>query len=334
MKRTTHRLLLLALAAGAIISCDTRLPTASRTLAPGTPPLVVIDSPVVNTQVNLGDSIFMLVTVSGGNSLRTLVLRADKLTGVKDLGTFLQAPRYSPVSVDFPPGTTDTTIRRYLKVIDANDQTLDSLLIMAIVTDSIGLVDTAFVRATIVSGPHVVIESPAANDSIAPGVGVSISAHATDADGIGRITIHVTGDPSWITPLDATLTQVYDGSSRDVTFTGIVQIPLDAAARSRVVVNASAVDAVRQPGSAAPIALFIRSAASIAAPRVTQVVPIISERSDTVIITASGQGIVAVGLIVRDALGNLISADTVISAADHVERASRRPAQVDPGAAG
>jgi hypothetical protein len=311
MKRTTHRLLLLALAAGAIISCDTRLPTASRSVAPGSPPSVVIDSPVVNTQVNLGDSIFMLVTVQGGNSLKSLLLRADKLSGVKDLGTFQQTPRYSTVVVDFPPGTTDTTIRRYLQVLNPGDATLDSLLILAVVVDSTGLVDTATVRATIVSGPHVVIESPAANDSIAPGVGVSIAAHATDNDGIGRITIHVTGDPTWITKLDTTLTQVYDGSSRDVTFNGVVQIPLNAAARTRVLVNASAIDAVRQPGAAAPIALFIRSAASIAAPRVTQVVPITSERGDTVLITASGQGIVAVGLLVTDAAGAFISADTV-----------------------
>src|SRR2546430_1850193 len=206
MKRTTHRLLLLALAAGAIISCDTRLPTASRSVAPGSPPSVVIDSPVVNSQVNLGDSIFMLVTVSGGNSLKSLMLRADKLTGVKDLGTFAQTPRYGEVTVTFPPGTTDTTIRRYLHPLNGADVTLDSLVIIAVVTDSLGLVDTARVRATIVSGPHVVIESPAANDSIPPGVGVSIAAHATDADGIGRIQIHVTGDPSWPTRLDTTLT--------------------------------------------------------------------------------------------------------------------------------
>lgn len=313
MKRTTHRLLLLALAAGAVISCDTRLPTASRrTAAPGTPPSVVLDSPIVNTQVNLGDSIFVLVAVTGGNGLKTLVLRADKLSGVKDLGTFAQTPRYAPVTVDFPAGTTDTTIRRYLRVLNPGDLTLDSLVVIAIVTDSLGLVDSSQVRATIVSGPRVVIESPAANDSVPPGVGVSITAHATDADGIARIQIHVTGDPTWPTPLDDTLFAVYDASSLDVTFTGIVQIPLNATPRSRLIVNASAVDGVRQPGSAAPIALFIRSAASIAAPRVTQVVPARSERTDTVAITASGAGIVSVGLIVQDALGNLIRNDTTL----------------------
>src|SRR5207249_1569147 len=81
---------------------------------------------------------------------------------------------------------------------------------------------------------------------------------------------------------------------------------------SRVIVNASALDALRQPGAAAPIGLFIRSAGSIAAPRVTQVVPARSERSDTVVSTASGQGIVAVGLIVRDSVGKIVRNDTTL----------------------
>jgi hypothetical protein len=313
MKRPTHRLLLLALATGAIISCDTRLPTAARrTVASGTPPTVVIDTPIVNTLVNLGDSIFVLVNVTGGSSLKSLVLQADKLTGVKDLGTFAETPRFNPITVTFPPGTIDTTIRRYLQVINPADLTLDSIVVLAIATDSLGLVDTAAVRATIVSGPHVTIDSPAANDSIPPGVGVSISAHATDALGVARISIHVTGDPTWITPLDDTITAVYDGSSRDVVFTGVVQIPLNALARSRVVVNASATNTARQPGAAAPISLFIRSAASIAAPRVTQVVPVLSERTDTVVITASGAGITAVGLIIHDEAGSVVRNDTTV----------------------
>src|SRR4051812_48786567 len=105
MKRLTHRLLLLAVAAAAVISCDTRLAPATRRAAAGTPPTVVIDSPLVNTQVNLGDSIFMLVEVAGGNGLRTLTLTADALTGVKDLGTFAETPRYNALTVTFPPGT-------------------------------------------------------------------------------------------------------------------------------------------------------------------------------------------------------------------------------------
>ena len=57
MRSARSYLPLIALAALAVVSCDTRLPTASRRAAPGTPPDVVIDTPLVNTQVNVGDSI-------------------------------------------------------------------------------------------------------------------------------------------------------------------------------------------------------------------------------------------------------------------------------------
>ena len=300
MKRFTQRLVLIAAATAAVVSCDSRLPTVSRRAAAGKPPAIVVDSPTVNTQVNLGDSIFVVTQITGGNALKTLTLRADALNGVKDLGTFAETPRFATVTVQFPPGTRDTTIRRYLKVLDSANHALDSLVIVAVATDSIGLVDSSLVRATLVSGPHVTIESPVPNDSVPAGVGISISAHAIHPNGIGRIQIHVTGDPTWPTKLDTIMTAVYDGSSTDVTFTGVALIPVDAPQRTRIVINASSVNTNRQPGSAAPIALFIRSNASIPAPRVTQVVPTRSERTDTIQITATGQGIVSVGYIITD----------------------------------
>jgi hypothetical protein len=311
MKRLTNRLFLLAIATAAIVSCDTRLPTATRRAGPGSPPTVDLQNPVANDQINLGDSILAIAQVTGGNGLKTLVFSADAQSGDVNLGTFQLTPRYATVSVTFPPGTIDTTIRRYLRVLNPADQNLDSLVIRAVVTDSLGLVDTAFVRATIVSGPHVTIDSPANGDSVPSGVAISILAHATDVDGIGRITIRVDGDPSWPVPMHDTLIVAYDGTSRDVILNGVFNIPATAPQRSRITVNASALDAVRQPGTAVPITLFIRSNASIPAPRVTQTVGPRSELGDTVKIVATGQGIVSVGLIVRDSVGNILHADTV-----------------------
>lgn len=312
MRRIQNQLALIALVAVAVVSCDTRLPTASRRAAPGTPPSVVIDSPVVNSQINVGDSIFVRVLAVGGNALRSLIIRADAVTGDKDLGTYAETPRYTAVTVNLPVGTTDTVIRRYLKPIDDKNQSLESLVIIAVLDDSLGLRDTARVRATLVSGPSVRIEAPAPNDSVPPGVAVSINAHATDLDGINRVEVRVQGDASWPTRLDTTVFQVYPGTSRDVTFNAIVQIPPNAPARSRVTVNASAIDGNRQPGSASPISLFIRSSASVAAPHVTQVVPPRSERTDTIQITASGQGIAAIGIVVRDSAGGLVDRDSIL----------------------
>src|SRR3954466_9350242 len=107
---------LFALAAMAVISCDTRLPTATRRAAPGTPPDITIDTPQVNTQVNVGDSIFVRVSAIGGNPLTSIELTGLAVTGVKDLGTYAETPRYKTIVVTFPQSASvhDTIIRRYL----------------------------------------------------------------------------------------------------------------------------------------------------------------------------------------------------------------------------
>src|ERR1051325_1017724 len=310
MHGMNHRLLLAGMAIAALTACDTRLPTAQRRALPGTPPSVVIDTPANNAQINLGDSILVRTSITAGNGIRTLSLSADALTGDKDLGTFEQTPRYNPITVTLPPGTTDTVIRRYLKVINAGDRTLDTLLIQAIGTDSAGLADTAQIRATIVSGPTVTIDSPVAGDSIPAGVNLAIAVHARDDDGISQIRIHLVGDVSWPTKRDTIIIANFPGTSRDLVYTAIIDIPADAVQRSRIVVSATAIDALSQPGSVVTMPLFIKSTASVAAPRVTQTVPARSERTDTVVVDASGQGITFVGLVIRDSVGTLVSRDS------------------------
>lgn len=313
MRSPRTHLALIVLAAMAVISCDTRLPTATRRAAPGTPPDIVIDTPLVNTQVNVGDSIFVRVSVTGGNALTRIELNALAITGVQDLGTYAETPRFKTISIDFPPGAGvhDTIIRRYLQPIDPNNTTLDSLVVVGIVTDSLGLKDTARVRAAIVSGPRVVIESPVPNDSVTPGVAVGVQVHATDLDGITQIQVRVTGDASWPTRLDTLITQAFGGTERDLVFNTAASIPANAPGRSRVTITASAIDGNRQPGSAAPVTIFIRSAASVSAPLVTQVVPPRAERTDTIMVTANGAGIAFVGYIVRDSAGLVIDSNSV-----------------------
>lgn len=305
MRSTWNRLALIALAAVAVVSCDTRLPTATRRAAPGTPPDVVIDTPVVNTQVNLRDSILVRVQATGGNALKTLTIGADAITGVKDLGTYKETPRFKPVTVEFPAGTTDTVIRRYILPLDFGNEVLDSLVVFAILEDSLGLRDTARVRAALVSGPKVTIESPAPNDSVTPGIALSLTARATDADAINRVQIIVRSEGTNWGPLafTDTLTQLFGGSSIDVTSTQSIVIPAAAPSRGRIVVQAFALDGNLQPGSSAPITLFVRSAASISAPLVFQTVPDRSERNEVITVVANGAGITAVGLIVRDSVG-------------------------------
>src|SRR6185503_11635595 len=135
MRSLRVHLLVASLAAVFVAACDTRLPTASRRAAPGTPPDVSIDTPLVNAQINVGDSIYVRTISTGGNALATLELTALAISGNKDFGTYAETPRYKEVSVTFPGGTNDTVIRRFLQPIDLNNTSLDSLVIQAILTD-------------------------------------------------------------------------------------------------------------------------------------------------------------------------------------------------------
>jgi hypothetical protein len=320
---------LAAIAAGVMLvaNCDTRLPTAgSGTTGSGTPvtspssanknaPTVVIDSPTVGTLINVGDSVLVTVKLHDAKtSLKSSTIAGFTQKGSVDLGTFTQTPRYTPIVVpaagSFRAGLRDTTIRRYLKPINAADTTLDSLVIVVSVVDSLGAADTAKVRINIVAGPKVTLIAPTNGDSIPAGVGLNVVARATHPNGVGRIDIRVQGESNWPTRFDTTFTQVYNTSPRDISFSAVARIPINAPLRGRVTITATAVDVDRQPGSASPIVIFVRSA-SAAQPRVTQSVSARSEYADSVNVKATGEGITAVGLIIRDSARTIIQTDTV-----------------------
>jgi hypothetical protein len=315
---------LAALAAGVVIvaSCDTRLPSeqqfgsgsSSSSSSTTKKPTITIDSPTIGTLINLGDSVLVSVHLHDDRALRSAVISGVSQKGSVDLGTFLQTTRYKitpvPLSGSFRSGLRDTTVRRYLQPVSKSDSTLDSLVIVVIATDSLGAADTATRRIDIVAGPRVNIISPTNNDSIPAGVGLSVGSRAQHADGVGRIDIRVQGEANWPTKLDTTLTQVYSDAPRDVTFSGVVRIPVNAPVRGRVTVSSTAVDVNRQPGSASPIAVFVRSA-SLAQPRVTQTVAAKNEYSDSITVRATGDGIASLGLLIRDSVGHLVFGDTV-----------------------
>ncbi len=316
MKATWIRLAAFAAGIAVLASCDTRLPTTARagsssTSSLGTAPLVGIDSPLVGALINVGDSVFVRVHLHDTRGVAGLSVGALTITGSKDLGTYTETPRYTPASVTFRPKLVDTTIRRYLKPLNAADTTLDSLIVFAIGTDSLGAADTARVTVNLVSGPTVTITSPTSGDSVPAGVGVSITAEASHPDGVARVDIRVQGEATWPTKLDTTISQVYSGSPREVDFTTIAKIPIDAPVRSRVTITASATDVNRQPGSSSPFVVFVRNA-SAAEPHVTQTVAVKTEITDSIQIKATGEGIAAIGVVVRDSVGNVVKRDSVL----------------------
>ena len=327
MKRST--ILRLAGLAGGIVlvaSCDSALPTGATTPGGGSSssssgggsnpnskaPSISIDSPVVGTLVNVGDSVFVTLHLHDNVALKSATLTGVTQVGSVDLGTFKETPRYKsviiPVSGAFRAGLRDTTIRRYLQPLDLKDTTLGAMVVVATAVSD-GGADTASRNVDIVAGPKVTIVAPTNGDSIPAGVGLSLSARATHPDGITRVDIRVRGETSWPTKLDTTMTQVYTNGPRDVTFTQTVKIPIDAPVRSRITVTATAIDLNRQPGSAAPVAIYVRSA-SAAQPRVTQTVQLKSESGDSVQVHATGENITMLGLIIRDSVGTPIQTDT------------------------
>jgi hypothetical protein len=122
----------------------------------------------------------------------------------------------------------------------------------------------------------------------------------------------VTGEASWPTRLDTTITfTIPAATNKDVTVNANINLPANAPLRGRVTINASAIDVNRNPGSAPPIVIFIRAVATLA-PRVYQTVPAKVEFTDSVTVTASGDGIRSVGRILRDSAGTVISRDSIV----------------------
>ena len=280
----------------------------------GRAPTVAIDSPATKSLVNVGDSILVTVRLHDDIGLKTASFVGVTQKGSVDLGTFSEARKYNQVTVPatgvFRTGLRDTTVRRYLQPISPTDTTVDSLIVRVIATDSLNLADTAQVRVDLVAGPKVNIVAPTNGDSIPGGVGLSVAARAQHPDGINRIDIRVRGETTWPTKLDTTITLTYTTAPRDITFSTVARIPADAPIRSKITITAVATDVNRAPGASSPVIAYVRSTAA-AVPRVTQVVPGKSEYADSVKVSATGNGISIVGLIIRDSTGAVIQADTV-----------------------
>jgi hypothetical protein len=322
MRSVFIRLAALAGAVALVASCDTRLPTAAAigtgpnpsTSSNGNLPSIVIDSPLVATLINTGDSVLVSVRLHDAKALRSATITGVTVKGSVDLGTYTTKSRYKGVSIPaagvFRAGLRDTTVRRYLQPINPADTALDSLIIVVVATNNDNLADTVTRRIDMVAGPSVTVVSPTNGDSVPAGVGLSVAARAQTPSGVARIDIRVRGETNWPTKLDTTFSQPYTASPRDITFNATARIPIDAPLRGRVTVTASAVDVNRQPGSSTPVAVYVRGA-STAQPRVTQTVSPKSEALDSVAVHATGEGITTLGLIVRDSSNTVVQTDTL-----------------------
>jgi hypothetical protein len=331
----TLRLAALGLALAAVISCDQRLPSqaigggggggGNQTGEDVTPPIVTIDTPAAGSYVNIGDSVLVAVRIRDNQIIQGVSVTGVSMRGSADLGNLTIVPRFGSVAAPaagttIPTTTRDTVIRRWMKALTPVDTTQDSVVFTAIGRDAAGLADTARLRINLVAGPKVVFLAPAMGDSVQRGILMNVVMRVTSDQGISRATLRIRSMtsatcPTWVTPIDATVTRNYTGEQL-VDFTTSVLIPANAPGRGCIVMTPDVVDVNRLPGSSIPHIVFVR-ASPPPPPLVTQVVPVRAEVIDTLLITASGDGIRAAGFIVRDTAGTELRRDSVVYAAPY-----------------
>jgi hypothetical protein len=317
-----------------VASCDSRLATETigtgtstpnNSGSPGGGPVIALDTPAVGSLVNVGDSLLVVVRLHDDRALTSVSFEGLKITGSSDLGTRTETARYPRVTIpatgSFRAGLHDTVLRRYLKPATPVDSSLDSLVVRVIALDSAAMADTVMRRVDIVSGPKVTITTPVNGDSTPAGIGLSVSGTAEHPDGVSRATVRFQGEASWPTKLDTTITTTTTGSPKTFQFSAIASVPANAPLRGKITVTASAVSANGRPGNAPSISVFVRGARE-AEPVVNQKVDPRLEITDSVTVTARGDGIRSLGYVARDAAGNVILRDSILLPTPYAGNAS------------
>ena len=320
-----HRFALLAAGVAVVASCDgapttTRIgsgisggPTGTAPITPpppgapdSTPPIVIIDQPSAplndTAQVNVGDSILVVVRLNDSQGLQSVTMTGYKETGDPDLGTFQRFQRYpavtAPAGGTFRAGLTDTIIRRYLQPAVPLDTTLGIVFIEVAGRDAGGNVTTVRRPVKIVAGPKVTIAGP---DSLPIGRTSTITITSTHPVGVARDSVRIRSDTvtPWPTPVNMIVELPFAANTTTAQHEIQLPIPADAPLRGRVHIEAIAFDAEGNPGRATPLTLFTRLAGT-QAPRVYQTVPAVMERTDVFSVYAEGDGIAAIGRYLID----------------------------------
>jgi len=265
--------------------------------------------------VNIGDSIYLAIHIRGDSALTGLSIHGLTVKGSATLGTLTTTDRYAPLSVPasggFRVGLKDTTILRYLMPGVPVDTSLDSLVIIAQVTDKISRVGSDTVVVRVVTGPKVNFITPLPTTQVFAGGDMGILAHATHPDGIASITITVKNQGTWPTPVNYTTTGNFSLSPKDTTWPGTVNVPLNAPVGGKLTFTASGIDVNGKPGSVASLTLTVKGQDTVP-PLVTQVVSPRIELTDSVLVNSSGSSAtVTVGVIVKDSVGTEIRRDSI-----------------------
>jgi hypothetical protein len=289
-------------------------PTLQFTVVDGKKPTLTFIVPQPTAKLNIGDSLLVTARIQDNIALSTVSFRGITARGDAALGTADTVQRYSPVTAPqtgvFVAGLRDTTISRYLKVVQPVDSTADSVTVLAYTRDASGNADTSRVTIQLVTGPRVTFLAPVKGDSATAAAGLTVTLNATHPNGVAKLGFRMQGASSWVNPLDTTIVWNYGAPPKDVTVSATIQIPANAPAGSVITITPISQDASGQAGSSTPFLIAVRNGAA-PPPRVYQTVPPRYELTDSVSVTAVGNGITYVGFELRDAANTIVKRDSL-----------------------
>lgn len=316
----------LALVAGLVIaaSCDTATTGLTGGIGsgnngnPGTAPTITIDSlngTVVTAAdtvaIAVGDSVRASIHIHDATGLSHLTIAGYQVTGTATLGTLDSTVRYTqvtaPATGSFAATTRDTVIIRYLHPTVPVDSIAGTMSVEATVTNTAGLSAHAIAPVRITAGPRVSVDIPGPTDSATAGLAMNVSVSVSSSAGLTSLGFRVQGAKTWPTPLDTTFNQTAANLSTG-TFSALVTVPADAPPGSVLTITPFA-SANGQAASASPRLVVVKAKVATA-PRVTQEVPARAELTDSVFVSASGNGITTVGFIASDSTGKVLSTGT------------------------
>ena len=290
------------------------------TVVDGLKPTLTFISPLPTAKLNVGDSLLVTARLQDNIGVARVSFRGVSARGSVALGTADTVQRYptvvAPQVGTFRLGLRDTTIQRYLRVQQPVDSTTDSLIVYGVLVDGAGLPDTQRVIIRMVTGPKVTFLAPIPGDSATAAAGLTVTLRATHNVGVAKLGFRMQGAASWPTPLDTTVIVTFPSAGKDVTMSATIQIPANAISKSVITITPISQDVDGQEGSSAPFLIAVRNGAA-PPPRVYQTVAPRLEITDSIFVTALGQGITSVGYELRDNTGALVKTLSVPQASPY-----------------
>lgn len=293
---------------------------------PGAPSVTILQPATANFPVGVGDSVLVQFRATDGNGVVSVEMTGVAQRGDPQFGTDTVVERFTKRTLTIP-NRPDTTLARFLYVIDA-DSTSESALVIVTAFDSSGSFGSDTVAVRLTKGPRLTIDRPTAGAVSSVGKSVTVQVTATDPQGVRVVGWRTSGVLSRADSLIVPGAVLPD----TVTFIDTVAVPAGTAA-GNLVFTAFGVDSAGDPsGSSFGTTIIIQTAASdVTPPLVTFTVGDRVEVDDSLTLHATdASGIARIGFIVR-AFGtsSVVAADSLSFGGNQTDVTARLRLRID-----